>query len=167
MKQSVTIGIFIVLAVVIIAVGSWYGNKLSEESQQAATQQAVAAAQAAAQAQAAMMQNFKVTDVKVGTGAVAEDGDTVSVLYTGTLDDGTVFDASSLHGNQPFSFVLGQQQVIQGWDLGVVGMKVGGKRDLVIPPGLAYGAQGFGTSVPSNATLHFTVQLVGVSSTVQ
>ena len=111
------------------------------------------------------MQNFKITDVVVGTGATAQNGDTVSVLYSGSLDDGTVFDASSIHGNQPFSFVLGATAGYRGWDLGVVGMKVGGKRELVIPPELGYGADApQRSSIPPNATLHFTVQLLSVSA---
>ena len=111
------------------------------------------------------MQNFKITDDVVGTGTAVANGDTVSVLYTGSLDDGTVFDASSKHGNQPFSFTVGAHHVIQGWDLGLVGMKVGGKRELVIPPELGYGAAGAGGGViPPNATLHFTVQLLSVTS---
>lgn len=112
------------------------------------------------------MGNLQIVDTVVGTGTVAQDGDTVSVLYTGTLDNGTVFDASSLHGNQPFSFTLGEQQVIAGWDQGLVGMKVGGTRQLTIPPSLGYGAQGSGP-IPPNATLHFKVQLLSVSSTQQ
>ena len=111
------------------------------------------------------MQNFKVTDVVVGAGAEVKNGDTVNVLYTGSLDDGTVFDASSKHGNQPFSFVVGANQVIKGWDIGLVGMKVGGKRDLVIPSELGYGATGAGGGViPPNATLHFTVELLSIGS---
>jgi len=112
------------------------------------------------------MDNLKITDVTVGAGAVAQNGDTVTVNYTGTFDDGTVFDSSLKPGRTPFSFVLGAGNVIQGWDLGVLGMKVGGKRDLVIPPGLAYGAAGR-PGIPPNATLHFTVELLGVSSTAQ
>ena len=110
------------------------------------------------------MQNLKTTDDVVGAGAAVKDGDTVSVLYTGSLDDGTVFDASSKHGNQPFSFTVGAQQVIQGWDLGLIGMKVGGKRTLVIPSELGYGAAGSPGVIPPNATLHFTIQLLSVTS---
>lgn len=112
------------------------------------------------------MEQLGIKDDVVGTGAVAENGDVISVLYTGTLDDGTVFDASSLHGNQPFSFPLGAGKVIQGWDLGVVGMKVGGTRELTIPPAMAYGSRSIG-SIPPNSTLHFKVQLLSVSSTQQ
>jgi FKBP-type peptidyl-prolyl cis-trans isomerase len=101
----------------------------------------------------------------VGTGAAAKDGDTVNVLYAGSLDDGTVFDSTSNRGNQPFSFTLGVGQVIQGWDLGVVGMKVGGKRELVIPSQLGYGANPpVGSNIPPNATLHFTVELLSIGN---
>ena len=82
----------------------------------------------------------------MGTGAEATSGKTVSVSYTGTLADGTVFDATSKDGGQPFSFTLGGGQVIKGWDEGVVGMKVGGTRKLVIPPALAYGSAGAGST---------------------
>jgi FKBP-type peptidyl-prolyl cis-trans isomerase len=106
---------------------------------------------------------LQITDETVGTGATATDGKTLSVSYTGTLSDGTVFDSTSKDGGQPFQFVLGQGQVIKGWDEGLVGMKVGGTRKLVIPPSLGYGAQGAGGGqIPPNATLTFVVQLLGV-----
>lgn len=95
-----------------------------------------------------------------GTGAEAVAGKTVSVNYTGTLTDGTKFD-SSYDRNQPFSFVLGAGEVIKGWDQGVAGMKVGGKRKLVIPPSLGYGAQANG-KIPANSTLVFEVELLDV-----
>lgn len=100
-------------------------------------------------------------DIKVGTGATAEPGKTVKVQYTGWLVNGKKFD-SSVDRNEPFSFVLGQGQVIKGWDEGVAGMKVGGKRQLRIPPSLGYGARGAGGVIPPNATLIFDVELVGV-----
>lgn len=102
-----------------------------------------------------------VTDLVVGTGAEATPGSTVSVNYVGALPDGTVFDASANHGGA-FSFPLGAGQVIRGWDEGVAGMKVGGKRRLVIPPDMAYGNQAVGGVIPANATLLFEVELVGV-----
>ena len=99
-------------------------------------------------------------DKKVGTGATAAAGQNVSVHYTGWLPDGTKFD-SSRDRNQPFDFKLGAGQVIRGWDEGVAGMKIGGRRLLVIPPDLAYGPSGSGP-IPPNATLVFDVELLGV-----
>ncbi|AHB77492.1 MULTISPECIES: FKBP-type peptidyl-prolyl cis-trans isomerase [Pandoraea] len=100
-------------------------------------------------------------DLQVGEGAEAVAGKTVSVHYTGWLTDGTKFD-SSKDRNQPFDFVLGGGMVIRGWDEGVQGMKVGGKRKLVIPPQLGYGARGAGGVIPPNATLVFEVELLDV-----
>jgi peptidylprolyl isomerase len=102
------------------------------------------------------------SDTVVGTGAQAKAGDTVTVNYVGMLPDGTVFDASAKHG-QAFSFTLGAGQVIKGWDLGVAGMKVGGKRRLIIPPAEAYGNQAVGGVIPANSTLIFDIELVGVT----
>ncbi|MHB2021344.1 MAG: FKBP-type peptidyl-prolyl cis-trans isomerase [Candidatus Xenobia bacterium] len=104
---------------------------------------------------------LKITDVTVGTGAEATPGKTVSCLYTGMLTNGTVFDASSRHGGTPFSFKLGTHQVIPGWDEGIAGMKVGGKRHLVIPPQLGYGPRSVGP-IPPNSTLVFDVELLDV-----
>lgn len=101
------------------------------------------------------------TDLVVGTGAEAVAGKQVTVHYTGTLTDGRKFD-SSLDRNRPFVFTLGKGQVIRGWDEGVAGMKVGGKRKLVIPPEMGYGARGFPPVIPPNSTLVFEVELLGV-----
>lgn len=106
-------------------------------------------------------QSLVVQDESVGTGAVAAPGDTITVNYTGKLQDGTVFDTSV--GKTPFTFTLGAGQVIPGWDQGLEGMKVGGKRLLVIPSGLAYGAQDYGP-IPANSTLIFEVDLLSVSA---
>jgi FKBP-type peptidyl-prolyl cis-trans isomerase len=103
-----------------------------------------------------------VKDLKTGTGAAAQPGDQVSVQYVGVLyNDGSKFDSSYDRG-QPFSFKLSSGQVIQGWDQGVAGMKEGGLRELIIPPDLAYGAQGQPPSIPPNATLVFVIDLVKV-----
>lgn len=104
---------------------------------------------------------LKVTDITVGTGDEAVAGKTVTVHYTGWLMDGTKFD-SSLDRGEPLSFPLGVGRVIRGWDEGVAGMRVGGKRELVIPPGLAYGASGASGVIPPNATLRFEVEMLGV-----
>jgi FKBP-type peptidyl-prolyl cis-trans isomerase FkpA len=109
----------------------------------------------------AQPKGLKIEELKKGTGAVAESGKTVSVNYTGWLTDGKKFDSSFDHG-QPFEFRLGTGQVIPGWDKGVAGMKVGGKRKLIIPPDLGYGANGAGGVIPPNATLVFEVELLAV-----
>jgi FKBP-type peptidyl-prolyl cis-trans isomerase FkpA len=101
-------------------------------------------------------------DLVVGTGAEAKAGQQVSVHYTGWLTDGKKFDSSVDRGT-PFKFKLGAGQVIKGWDQGVQGMKVGGKRKLTIPPELGYGARGFPGAIPPNSTLVFDVELLGVS----
>jgi FKBP-type peptidyl-prolyl cis-trans isomerase len=108
---------------------------------------------------------LQITDTKIGTGAVPFPGQTCVMHYTGWLYQdgakGKKFD-SSLDRGKPFEFVLGQGQVIRGWDEGVGGMKVGGKRTLIIPPELGYGARGVGGSIPPNATLIFEVELLAV-----
>lgn len=106
--------------------------------------------------------NMTITDTVIGTGEEAVAGKIVTVHYTGTLEDGTKFD-SSLDRGQPFQFILGAGQVIQGWERGFAGMKVGGKRNLVIPPELAYGENGIGP-IPPNSTLIFEVELLAVDS---
>ena len=100
-------------------------------------------------------------DLQVGDGAEATSGKTVTVHYTGWLTDGKKFD-SSKDRNEPFVFVLGGGMVIRGWDEGVAGMKVGGKRKLIIPGELGYGARGAGGVIPPNATLVFEVDLLDV-----
>ncbi len=104
---------------------------------------------------------LQIVDVVVGTGAEAVKGKQVSVHYTGWLTDGKKFDSSKDRG-QPFQFALGRGQVIQGWDEGVAGMKVGGQRKLTIPPEMGYGKQGAGGVIPPDATLVFDVELLGV-----
>ena len=106
---------------------------------------------------------LEIKDIVVGKGEEAKDGDKVNVHYVGTLMDGKEFDASKKHGDNPFSFELGKGRVIKGWDEGVKGMKIGGKRQLTIPPHLAYGERGTpGGPIPPNATLKFEVELVSI-----
>lgn len=175
-KIGVAAGVLIVVALV---GGSWYAGFFPSQSASTVTDAAVAEQgaamqatvpadtstnQPAATAPTPTMQNvteLQVSDVKVGSGAEVKQGGKASVLYKGMLTDGTVFDASSLHGNTPFEFVVGAGMVIKGWDQGLMGMKVGGQRRLVIPSTLGYGEQGMGP-IPGGATLVFEVELLDV-----
>jgi FKBP-type peptidyl-prolyl cis-trans isomerase len=108
------------------------------------------------------MASLDIQDLVVGTGTEAKAGNTIQAHYTGTLTNGEKFD-SSYDREEPLSFKLGVGQVIQGWDQGIVGMKVGGKRRLTIPPELGYGSRAVGP-IPANSTLVFEVELVGVKA---
>ena len=103
----------------------------------------------------------QIQDTVVGTGDVAVAGKQITVNYTGVFQDGTKFDSSLDKGRTPFTFTLGAGQVIKGWDIGVEGMKVGGKRIIVVPPALGYGSTAYGP-IPANSTLIFEVDLLGV-----
>src|SRR5215831_15717907 len=105
---------------------------------------------------------LQITDTKVGTGAEAVPGRKVKVHYTGTLLDGLKFDSSRDHG-EPFEFTLGEHEVIDGWDEGVKGMRVGGIRQLIIPASMGYGAHGSGENIPPNAALKFEIELLEVN----
>lgn len=140
----------------------------SDKTKPAETTATVTPSSAPAKTESATMNELVKTDVKVGDGAEATPGKIVSVHYTGWLYDpnaadkhGTKFDSSRDRG-QPFEFPLGGGRVIQGWDQGVAGMKVGGQRTLTIPANLGYGARGAGGVIPPNATLIFDVELLGV-----
>jgi FKBP-type peptidyl-prolyl cis-trans isomerase FkpA len=105
---------------------------------------------------------LEIDDTSPGKGREATTGDTVHVEYTGTLMNGTKFDSTDDHGGEPFKFTIGNGEVIKGWDLGVVGMKVGGKRRLRIPPDLGYGENGSPPTIPANAGLIFDIELVSI-----
>ena len=151
MTHKLTIGIAVALAIAVVAyfilIPTLFGGQAAPVSP--ADQQAQSGMQLIAQ------------DEEVGTGPVAAVGDTVTVDYVGKLQDGTVFDSTS--GKTPFTFPLGAGKVIPGWDQGLQGMKVGGKRLLIIPPQLGYGSQAVGP-IPANATLVFEVTLLDVAT---
>ena len=109
-----------------------------------------------------MENGLVIEDVVVGDGTEAQDYNKVVVNYTGTLENGSIFDSSLKPGRTPFTFTLGAVSVIKGWDLGVKGMKVGGKRKLTIPSDLGYGDNGAGNVIPPGATLIFEVELLEV-----
>ena len=107
------------------------------------------------------MADLQYIEIEAGTGAQPKNGQQVSVHYKGTFSNGDVFDSSYTRG-EPIQFPLGMGRVIQGWDIGIAKMRVGGKAKLIIPPDLAYGSRGAGGVIPPNATLHFEVELVAV-----
>ena len=112
-----------------------------------------------------MKSGLIIVDNIVGEGLEAEKFDILTVNYTGKLEDGTVFDSSKNPGRDPFRFTVGAGQVIQGWEEGFIGMKIGGTRTLTIPPEMGYGARGAGDVIPPNATLIFEVELLEVDKT--
>lgn len=108
-----------------------------------------------------MSNGLQIEDIKIGEGSEVKKFDIVTVNYTGTLEDGTKFDSSLNPGRTPFRFTVGAGQVIKGWDEGLMGMKVGGKRKLTIPPELGYGSRDNGP-IPANSTLIFNIDLLGI-----
>ena len=111
-----------------------------------------------------MSTGLEIEEIIIGVGVEANDYNKVIVNYTGSLEDGSVFDSSLNPGREPFNFTLGVGSVIKGWDLGVKGMKVGGKRKLIIPADLGYGENGAGSAIPPGATLIFEVELLKVEA---
>ena len=138
------------------------GPAAGASDSQAAPAAAAPAATAAQEKIVTTASGLKYEDLKVGEGAEAKSGDRVEVHYTGWLENGTKFD-SSVDRGKPFPFPLGAGRVIKGWDQGVAGMKVGGKRKLIIPPALGYGERGAGGVIPPNATLIFEVELLKIN----
>ena len=156
-----------VVVLIIIAVGAYFLMKGSAPAQTAATDtQSQTSATAAA---ATSTQQVQAQEVTAGKGAAATPGSSVSVLYVGKLQDGTVFDSSAAHGNQPLTFTLGSQGLIAGFQIGVNGMKEGGERLIAVPPSLGYGAQDVKDPtgkviIPANSTLIFDIKLVKVAA---
>lgn len=177
MKKNVGIIVLIVILVVILVGGIiiyFSGNKNTDTQTQQTTetknveksineQQPEAETKAPENTESATNANgLKIEVLKEGTGTkVTKAGDGISVNYLGTLENGTKFD-SSYDRNQPFKFDLGAGQVIKGWDQGLIGMKIGEKRKLTIPPTLGYGSQAMGTKIPANSTLIFEVELLEI-----
>lgn len=155
--KNIVIGLIIVI---VVAIGLYFVFKPKAGATPATANNAAGASQTQVQGQ----------DVTVGTGTQATPGSVVSVLYVGKLADGTVFDSSAAHGNQPLTFTLGAQGLITGFQIGVNGMKEGGERVLQIPPTLGYGSQDIKDAsgkvvIPANSTITFDVKLVKVSAT--
>ena len=170
--------IFIVLAIC-IGVAIWFFVAKSKSTKEVNSSPSVSSSPSASSSPAVSpgsdagkidpskipMDKISGQDITIGTGAEAKSGDSVKVNYTGTLVDGTVFDSSvdpKFKHVEPFIFNLGTGQVIKGWDIGVAGMKVGGKRLLIIPPSFGYGDQDQGP-IPANSILIFEVELLGVT----
>lgn len=150
MKNTI---IFIILAVVVIGGFVWFQKKNPTPENAGDNGESTT-----------MDSGLIIKDVVVGTGKEVLSGNAVSVHYVGTLEDGTKFD-SSRDRNQPFVFMVGKGQVIQGWDQGLIGMKVGGKRILTIPPELGYGEAGAGDGlIPGGATLIFEIELLDTAT---
>jgi FKBP-type peptidyl-prolyl cis-trans isomerase len=160
MNKNIIVFIIIIIIIIGGAYFLWQNNSKASEAALSQSQNSQSQNNASASYD---IQGMKVEILKEGTGAAAKAGDKVTVNYTGTLSDGTKFDSSLNPGRTPFQFTLGQNQVIQGWELGVSGMKVGEKRRLTIPPELGYGAQGANGVIPPNATLTFEIDLLGIN----
>jgi FKBP-type peptidyl-prolyl cis-trans isomerase len=161
--KAILLSVGLMLVCVVVLVWGQPGDS-RENSALAAEIQKTAAANPATSARRVVTtpSGLKYIDLVEGTGALPKPGQRVTVHYTGTLEDGTKFDSSRDRG-RPFQFQLGVGQVIKGWDEGLSSMKVGGRRQLIIPPELGYGARGAGGIIPPNATLIFDVELLKAS----
>lgn len=149
------------IAVIVLVIGAVLVMKGGSAGSKASPSPSGNVKAATTNSPSASSDKVQITDEVVGTGAEAKEGDTISVKYTGTLTDGTVFDSTDKHGGQPATFQLAKGQLIDGWVEGIPGMKVGGKRKLVIPPSLGYGDQAQ-SGIPANSTLIFEIELTGV-----
>ena len=165
--KAIVIGVVILI---IIAIGAYFlmkGSAAPSQAQQTAQTQTAAAA--TPNNTATSSTQVQAQEVTVGSGTQATPGSSVSVLYVGKLQDGTVFDSSAAHGNQPLTFTLGSQGLIAGFQIGVNGMKEGGERLIAVPPSLGYGAQDVKDQsgkvvIPANSTLVFDIKLVKVAA---
>lgn len=153
MKQNIVIGVLIVAIILVFGyiLQDVMGNPIGSQSQDIVQ----------TTTQTMPQEEVTIEEITEGTGDAVESGDTVVMHYRGTLEDGTQFDSSYDRG-EPFTTQIGVGQVIQGWDQGVPGMKVGGKRKLTIPSSLAYGESGVPPTIPPNATLIFEVELLEI-----
>lgn len=149
--------LFLIAAAMVPACSQRESNKQADQKQQDIQKPAPGLSEKAVKTRSGL----QYEDLIPGSGASPEQGKKVTVHYTGWLTDGTKFD-SSLDKNEPFTFVIGAGQVIPGWDEGVMGMKIGSKRKLIIPPSLGYGSAGAGGVIPPNATLVFEVILLDI-----
>lgn len=158
-----------IIVIIILAAGVYFIVQSSNSTPTATNQPATTTAQTST---ASSSDQVQAQDVTVGTGATAQPGDSVAVLYVGyvgTISTSTIFDSSAAHGNQPLTFQLGAQGLIPGFQIGVNGMKVGGERLMAIPPALGYGSQDVKDStgkviIPAGSTIIFDVKLVNVSA---
>lgn len=154
--------IFLIIGTVIILGGLFVLNKKQDNKSPNSASEPLTTQPLSNQSSATSSAQLKIEDLRVGDGAEVTPGDTVQINYTGTLENGTKFDSSYDRG-QPFETKIGVGQVIKGWDEGVVGMKVGGKRKLIIPPDLGYGSRVVGL-IPASSTLIFEVELLDVKT---
>lgn len=170
-SKTILIILFAIIGAALIAGAMWYAGNVLNAAPVAEPAQPSAPSSTDTGLSANTNQNtttnpmneLKINDLTVGTGTIAQNGDQVTVNYTGTFDNGKVFDSSLNPGRTPFVFTLGAGQVIKGWDLGVLGMRVGGTRELVIPSSLGYGPNDYGP-IPGGSTLHFKIELLAVST---
>lgn len=161
MQKDIINAVIIFIVVVAAGTGLMYASSLNGTTSATPTPAQTNTAQnQPQQSDDQLRKQLKITDEVVGSGPAVKNGDTVNVTYIGTLPNGTIFDQTK-EGQPPFSFTVGQGQVIKGWDLGLIGMQAGGKRKIVIPPALGYGNQANG-SIPANSTLIFEIQLQSI-----